>query len=111
MQRSRGVLQGDKMQVMIDSRYFFGEPVANAKVKYEVYHSPHYWWDDEDDDSEPGDAALPRTPMKPQMTTVGYGADQESEQTGKLDANGKLTITVPTSVDSSQRQDGPGLYR
>ncbi len=35
------VLQGDKMQVTIDSRYFFGEPVANAAVKYRVYHSPH----------------------------------------------------------------------
>ena len=34
--------------------------------------------------------------------SVGYGADQESEQTGKLDANGKLTITVPTSLDSTE---------
>ena len=40
------VLQGETMPVVIDARYFFGEPVANAKVKYRVYHSPHYWWDE-----------------------------------------------------------------
>jgi len=27
------VLQGDKIQAVIDARYFFGEPVANVKVK------------------------------------------------------------------------------
>ena len=51
------VLQGDSMKVVIDSRYFFGEPVANAKVKYRVYHSPHYWWDEGDDDSDGGASA------------------------------------------------------
>ncbi len=33
------VLQGETNQVVIDSRYFFGEPVANAQVKYRIYHS------------------------------------------------------------------------
>ncbi len=41
------LLQGETMPVVIDARYFFGEPVSNAKVKYRVYHSPHYWWDEE----------------------------------------------------------------
>ena len=41
------VLQGEPMQVVIDARYFFGEPVANGKVKYRVYRTPHYWWDRE----------------------------------------------------------------
>src|ERR1019366_8619371 len=31
------VLEGATMPVTIDSRYFFGEPVANANVKYRVY--------------------------------------------------------------------------
>ena len=85
------------MQVVIDSRYFFGEPVANARVKYRVYHSRHYWWDDEGgDDSTGGTAAGEGS----DDASVGYDADQQSEQTGKLDANGKLTITVPTSVDT-----------
>ena len=49
------LLQGETMQVVIDARYFFGEPVSNAKVKYRVYHSPHYWWDEEGggDEQEP----------------------------------------------------------
>jgi alpha-2-macroglobulin len=82
------LLQGESMPVVIDARYFFGEPVANAQVKYRVYHSPHYWWDsDSGGDEGPGggyDASL------------GYNAAQQSEQTGRLDANGKLTINVPT---------------
>src|ERR1035438_9292836 len=36
------VLQGEKIQAVIDARYFFGEPVANAKVKYVVHTSQHY---------------------------------------------------------------------
>ena len=75
------VLQGDPMKVVIDSRYFFGEPVANAKVKYRVYHSPHYWWDEGDDDSD-GGAARATIVAITGDDSVGYGADQESEQTG-----------------------------
>jgi uncharacterized protein YfaS (alpha-2-macroglobulin family) len=44
------VLQGNKIQAVIDARYFFGEPVANAKVKYVVHTSQHYWWNEEDTD-------------------------------------------------------------
>jgi uncharacterized protein YfaS (alpha-2-macroglobulin family) len=80
------LLQGESMPVVIDARYFFGEPVANAQVKYRVYHSPRYWWDaDEGGDAGPADNA-----------SLGYDAAQQSEQTGRLDANGKLTINVPT---------------
>lgn len=99
------VLQGDPMQVVIDSRYFFGEPVANGKVKYRVYRTPHYWWDQEGDDG--GDGAGADAEEGGDDTSLGYGADQQSEQTGKLDANGKLTITVPTFFDKNgvRRQD------
>jgi alpha-2-macroglobulin len=96
------LLQGDKMQVTIDSRYFFGEPVANVVVKYKVFHAPHYWWGDEED-ANPGMGST-EDPDAETDDSVGYGADQESEQTGKLDANGKLTITVPTSLDTSNRK-------
>jgi uncharacterized protein YfaS (alpha-2-macroglobulin family) len=96
------VLEGDTMQVTIDSRYFFGEPVANAVVKYKVFHAPHYWWEDEGDDGQ-GMGPVEETDERTN-DYLGYGADQASEQTGKLDANGKLTITVPTSVDGSNRK-------
>ncbi len=93
------VLQGQSNQIVIDSRYFFGEPVAFGKVKYRIYHSPHYWWGDEEDQSSDASVGDEDQSADNEM----YGADQESEQTGKLDANGKLTITVQTKVDSSQR--------
>ena len=98
------LLQGETMQVTVDARYFFGEPVANAKVKYRVYHSPHYWWDIDDAGGEgPGMDAGDGG----EDNSLGYDAAQQSEQTGKLDANGKLTISVPTQyvADSKHPTD------
>jgi uncharacterized protein YfaS (alpha-2-macroglobulin family) len=87
------VLQGSMMSVTIDSQYFFGEPVANAKVKYRIYHQPHYWWgedeDSSDQDSSPDDAS----------DQSGYAGDEAAELTGKLDAKGLLVIQVPTQID------------
>ena len=100
------VLQGQSNQVVIDSRYFFGEPVAFGKVKYRIYHSPHYWWDEDEDQSDNSSASDEDQSADTDM----YGADQESEQTAKLDANGKLTITVPTKVDSSERHTDQDYY-
>ncbi|MGC2300478.1 MAG: alpha-2-macroglobulin family protein, partial [Acidobacteriaceae bacterium] len=97
--QTQRVLQGQTNQVVIDSRYFFGEPVAFGKVKYRIYHSPHYWWDEDEDQS--GDTSSGDEDQS--SDTDMYGADQQSEQTAKLDANGKLTIGVPTKVDSSDR--------
>jgi uncharacterized protein YfaS (alpha-2-macroglobulin family) len=94
------ILEGETMSVTIDSRYFFGEPVANGKVKYRVYHERHYWWgEDEDSDSDafgPTASGDDDTPF--------YGGDEESEKTGKLDANGLLTIQVPTHTEAAGRQ-------
>lgn len=95
------VLQGETMQVVIDSRYFFGEPVANAQVKYRIYHEPHYWWDNgEDDNPGGGDASDDDNGNSSDM----YDANQQSEQTGKLDANGKLTISVPTQIEGKGKR-------
>ena len=91
------LLQGETMPVTIDARYFFGEPVSNAKVKYRVYHSPHYWWDEEGGGDYGADAGEDNT-------SLGYDAAQQSEQTGKLDANGKLTINVPTQYVADQKR-------
>ena len=96
------LLQGETMQVVIDGRYFFGEPVANAAVKYRVYHSPHYWWEDEGGGEEGGGEG------SEDNSYLGYDPAQQSEQTGKLDANGKLTINVPTqyAANPSRRPEG-----
>ena len=97
--QSPRILQGQSMQVIIDSRYFFGEPVAFGKVKYRIYHSPHYWWDE--NDSDEGEAGGEDQGQSADDDVS--DADQQSEKTATLDANGKLTVTVPTKIDPSKR--------
>ncbi len=99
--RGKRVLEGATMPVTIDSRYFFGEPVANAKVKYRIYHEQHYWWGESEDDASDGSSSGDSTDADAEDTAsdVGGGGDEQAEQTGKLDANGTLVIQVPTTVD------------
>jgi uncharacterized protein YfaS (alpha-2-macroglobulin family) len=85
------ILQGETAQAVIDSRYYFGEPVAGAKLKYAVYRS-RYWfplWSDADEDAPPatGDA-----------DGNDYGDEQIVDSEGQLDAEGKLAIDFPTTV-------------
>ncbi|MGB6691714.1 MAG: MG2 domain-containing protein [Terracidiphilus sp.] len=89
------VLQGNSIQATIEARYFFGEPVAGAKVKYVVHTSQHYWWDeDEQDESEGGEAA-----EQSDETDDTYGATEQQEHEGVLDANGRLTVTLTVAID------------
>ncbi len=85
------VLQGATVTALIDSRYYFGEPVANAKVKYSVYRSRYWfpmWYDPEDDDSG----------YDPNAASDDESGDQLSDVDGILDADGKLTISFPTQL-------------
>jgi uncharacterized protein YfaS (alpha-2-macroglobulin family) len=95
------VLQGQPIKATIDARYYFGEPVANAKVKWVVHTSPYYppgRYASEDDMG--GDEGRPDESQYDQ-----YGAgEQEQENSGTLDLDGKLQITIPTTV-SKQHQD------
>jgi uncharacterized protein YfaS (alpha-2-macroglobulin family) len=93
------VLQGDPINATIDSRYYFGEPVANAKVSY-VVHVSDYWSPYFDEDQED---------MPQQDTEEGGGEEgdydagsQVSQQTGQLDANGQLKITIPTRITKTK---------
>jgi hypothetical protein len=88
------VLQGNSIQAVIEARYFFGEPVAGVKVKYVVHTSQHWWWDeDQADDSDEV------TADDSGDSDYNYGETEQQEHEGVLDANGRLTVTVPTSVD------------
>jgi hypothetical protein len=91
------VLQGNSIQATIEARYFFGEPVANTKVKYVVHTSTHYWWDENEADSEEaeGDSSGEDSGESDYM----FGASEQQEQEGVLDANGRLTVTLPTALD------------
>ena len=92
------VLQGDSIDATIDAHYFFGEPVAGADVKY-VVHTSEYWSPyiahDEDTDLSSGQSQGEGD----QSDEGDYAGEQVSEQTGKLDPDGKLKIHIPTKVD------------
>lgn len=89
------VLQGESAEATIEARYFFGEPVAGAKVKYAVYRSRYYfplWY--EPDDEEGGDDSS----ASADAADTDFGDEQILEQDGVLDADGKLTIRFDTTL-------------
>ncbi|HEY6348596.1 MAG TPA: MG2 domain-containing protein [Candidatus Angelobacter sp.] len=102
------VLQGESITATIEAKYYFGEPVAGADVKYVVHRSPSwsYLFGDESDFSdEPQGVGSGGQGDEGADEGSDYGGDQLSEQSGKLDANGRLKITIPTKVDNKDRQD------
>lgn len=101
--KDKRVLEGQTATVTIDSRYFFGEPVANAKVKYRVYHERDWSWFGEDEDSDDQDTADANAYQGTEEDAYNPG-DEEAEKTGKLGADGTMTIQVPTHVDTSGAQ-------
>jgi alpha-2-macroglobulin len=89
-------LEGERIQATISGQYYFGAPVANGQVKYSVYRSPYYfpYWrilwgytDYEGDDEGEG------------PDYGGYAGEEILQGTGQLDANGLLTINVPTEIE------------
>lgn len=95
------VLQGNNLTATIEARYFFGEPVANVKVKYEVHTSTHYWWGDSDDDADNAEGSEGFD-----ASDYAYSQEEQQEHEGTLDANGRLVVTLPTRVDGkAQDQD------
>ena len=79
--------------------------MAGAKVKYVVHTSTHYWWDEDEDDSGGDDAesdAGERT-----IPTMHGAETEQQEHEGVLDANGRLTVTLPTAIDG--KHERPGL--
>ncbi len=83
----RFVVQDAQARIAIDARYYFGQPVANARVAWVAHRQPYYSplrWSDE----EPGESG-------------GYwwGEDQALQGTARLDANGRADITVPLALD------------
>ena len=100
------VLQGDSIAATIEAKYYFGEPVAGAAVKWVVhtsaFWSPYIERDEEDaadnsgngegDDSEGGG-----------NSDRYFAGEQVLEESGKLGADGKLEIRVPTQLNGQHR--------
>ncbi|MGA2989034.1 MAG: alpha-2-macroglobulin family protein [Candidatus Korobacteraceae bacterium] len=91
------VLQGETLKAVVEARYFFGEPVANAKVTYVVHTQRAYFWgeDESADDDSSSDDESDRYFM----------GEQILEQQGKLDANGRLVVSIPAKVEDKRRID------
>jgi uncharacterized protein YfaS (alpha-2-macroglobulin family) len=100
-------LQGESIKATIEARYYFGEPVANAKVVYVVHTSRHWNWEsDFEGEGYEGDEGDMGGGEGDEDDSGGsdymYGATQEQEQEGKLDADGKLVVTLPTRVNDKK---------
>lgn len=89
----RRVLQGQPIRATISARYYYGEPVAGARVTY-VVHTSRYWLPFYDDEEFPEEGEEDDY----------YGGEQVLDESGQLDAEGRLTITIPTAV-SDRRWD------
>src|SRR5579864_6123480 len=96
------ILEGGQATATIEAKYYFGEPVAGAQVKYVVhrttYWSPFFTYEGPDDDSGQNFAD-----DSDGGGDYDYGGEQLSEQTGKLDSNGRLKITIPTTLDKNKQ--------
>lgn len=94
-------LQGESIEATIEARYYFGAPVANGKVKYSVFRSGYqfpYWrilWGDEDFEGDAGEGGYEGD----------YYGQEISQGTGRLDAEGRLTVKVPTEIDAAGKRD------
>jgi uncharacterized protein YfaS (alpha-2-macroglobulin family) len=98
------VLQGGKMKATIEARYYFGEPVANAKVKYVVHTQRSYYFGDEDEEADQPSNEGGGDEGGADDSGFFYG-EQIIEEEGKLDANGRLVITVPTKLEDKYKND------
>jgi uncharacterized protein YfaS (alpha-2-macroglobulin family) len=86
---ARFVVQGNDAVATVQARYYFGQPVANARVRYVVnqqaYYSPLRW-----DDGAEGEGG-----------SDFYGGDQRVEGELRLDAQGRGEIRVPLQADEN----------
>jgi uncharacterized protein YfaS (alpha-2-macroglobulin family) len=98
------ILQGGSVKATIEARYYFGEPVANANVKYVVHTQRSYYYGDDEDGSDASATTGGGDEGSPDDSRFFYG-EQILEKTGKLDANGRLVVTIPTRVEDKYKID------
>ncbi len=100
------VLQGESVTATIEAKYYFGEPVAGAAVKW-VVHASAYWSPYiERDEEEATDSAGTGEGEDAEGANTSdryFAGEQISEQNGTLGADGKLVIQVPTQLNGQHR--------
>lgn len=99
------VLQGESMKATIEARYYFGEPVAGAKVKYVVHtQRSYYFGGEEEDQPDASPTAGGGDEGAPDDSRYFFG-EQVLEEEGALDQNGRLVVTIPTRVEDKYKID------
>src|SRR6266403_941999 len=100
------VLQGDSIAATIEAKYYFGEPVAGAAVKW-VVHTAAYWSPyierDEDDTADNSGNGEGDDSERSENSDRYFAGEQILEESGKLGADGKLEIRVPTQLNGQHR--------
>ncbi|MHC4607233.1 MAG: MG2 domain-containing protein, partial [Planctomycetota bacterium] len=98
-------LQGEGITATIQADYYFGSPVPNAEVTYQVFRRPQYWYwrclphwcDWYMQEGEWGMGLMPHP---------GWGrGEMVSQSTGRTDEEGKLKVRVET-----EKQDYDAIY-
>lgn len=78
---------GDTITVDVESRYFFGEPVPNARLTVKRYAlGPRYWWDE-----------------RAEAGYIWYRRSSKQEIQAVTDANGRYTFTLPAEMNNYGR--------
>jgi len=85
---------GDPVPVTVTARYYFGAPVADAKVGYRIYSRPYYRFDDEGAQGDDGDDE--------DSPSYGY-ADFLGEGEAVTDASGTALLSITTQPNDSAR--------
>src|SRR5712692_9130341 len=100
------VLQGEAIAATIEAKYYFGEPVAGAAVKW-VVHRSAYWSPfivrDEEDASDNGGTGEGDDAEGGGNSDRYFAGEQISEESGRLGADGKLVIHVLTQLNGQHR--------
>ena len=125
---SEPVMLGEKIQAKINARYYFGAPVANAKVKYKITRTTHsegwyppapwdwfygkgYWWFGYDYDWYPG---WPDWGCRRPLPVWWWGGVQPpelvAEQTVDVGPDGTVDVRIDTSVAKAIHPDHDHKY-
>jgi uncharacterized protein YfaS (alpha-2-macroglobulin family) len=84
----RFVGAGEKTSFTIGARYFFGEPVREAEVKYYIYRARyHHWFYETEEDGLGGSDE-----EEEESGLYGYGNDMVAEGEGRLNSEGQLEV-------------------
>lgn len=102
-------LPGERVEVEIRSEYYFGMPVPNARLRYEVARSyDYYGYDDSDGAEWEDDWSVPPDADEEALLEGGYGYYGERVASGEAqtDEQGRAILRIPVSelLKESERE-------